>query len=89
MSITPKILPRLELEDYDDLTHRSYLRALIESERTGDAVDFDFLSGAPRETQSLISCGLLMRARRNGRRPEGNAWSQRRKSALTALRLMQ
>ncbi len=39
-----KLLPRLEAEDYDDLPTAGIFRALVESERAGSAVDFDFLS---------------------------------------------
>src|SRR5712691_5840454 len=39
-----KLVPRLEAEDYDDLPTAGIFRALVESERAGSAVDFDFLS---------------------------------------------
>ncbi|MEP6743069.1 MAG: toprim domain-containing protein, partial [bacterium] len=43
-----QFLSRLEPEDYDDLSTAAIFRALVESEHSGAAVDFDFLS---RSTQ--------------------------------------
>jgi DNA primase len=85
-----KFLPRLEAEDYDDLPTAGIFRALIESERAGCEVDFDFLS---RSTEGDPIADFLPALLMNV--PEGQeaAQTQARESTaqkcIDALRLMQ
>ena len=83
------VLPKLEPADYDDLPTGPIFRALLEGEREGTAIDFEFLS---RKTEgdpiSELLPGLLMGELENedGDQPDARQLAAER--CLNALRLM-
>ena len=87
--LRPMVLPKLEPGDYDDLPTAPIFRALLEGEREGTPIDFDFLS---RKTEgdaiSELLPSLLMSELEN---EEGDQYEARQLTAercLNALRLM-
>jgi hypothetical protein len=85
-----KFLPRLEAEDYDDLPTAGIFRALVESERAGYEVDFDFLS---RSTEGDPIADFLPALMMNVPEDQEGEQTHMRESAaqkcIDALRLMQ
>ena len=84
-----KFLPRLEPADYDDLPTAAIFRALIESERLGTEVDFDFLSKSTEGDPIADFLPALLMSTPE----EGEAETETRESSaqkcIEALRLMQ
>lgn len=87
--LRPMVLPKLEPGDFDDLPTAPIFRALLEGEREGTPIDFDFLS---RKTEgdaiSELLPSLLMSELEN---EEGDQYEARQLTAercLNALRLM-
>jgi len=83
------ILPKLETGDYDDLPTGPIFRALLEGEREGTAIDFDFLS---RKTEgdpiSELLPSLLMGELENEEGDQSDARQLAAERCLNALRLM-
>ncbi len=83
-------LKRLEPADYDDLPTASIFRALLESERLGCAVDFDFLS---RSTEGDPAADILPALMMSAPDDKGAEQSEPREvlaqRCIDALRLMQ
>ena len=83
------VLPKLEPGDYDDLPTGPIFRALLEGEREGTAIDFDFLS---RKTEgdpiSELLPSLLMGERENEEGDQADARQLAAERCLNALRLM-
>ncbi|MEP6718036.1 MAG: DNA primase [bacterium] len=85
-----KFLPRLELEDYDDLPTAAIFRALVESERTGGAVDFDFLSRSTEgDPIADFLPALLMSAPEETEGDQKETRESAAQKCIDALRLMQ
>jgi hypothetical protein len=85
-----KFLPRLEAEDYDDLPTAGIFRALVEGERAGYEVDFDFLC---RSTEGDPIADFLPALLMNEPESQDAEQTQARESTaqkcVDALRLMQ
>jgi len=83
------VLPKLEPGDYDDLPTGPIFRALLEGEREGTAIDFDFLS---RKTEgdpiSELLPSLLMAELENEEGDQSDARQLAAERCLNALRLM-
>lgn len=85
-----QVLPRLELEDYDDLPTAAIFRALVESERTGGAVDFDFLSRSIEgDPIADFLPALLMSAPEETEGDQKETRESAAQKCIDALRLMQ
>jgi hypothetical protein len=83
------VLPKLEPGDYDDLPTAQIFRALVDGEREGAAIDFDFLS---RKTEGDPSSELLPSLLMSETEVQENEHSEARQLAaqrcIDALRLM-
>jgi len=85
-----KLLPRLEAEDYDDLPTAGIFRALVESERAGSAVDFDFLSRSIEgDPIADFLPALLMSALDDAEADQTETRESTAQKCIDALRLMQ
>jgi len=85
-----KFLPRLEPADYDDLPTASIFRALIESERLGTEVDFDFLSkNTEGDPIADFLPALLMSTPEEGEAEQKETRESNAQKCIDALRLMQ
>jgi len=85
-----KLLPRLEAEDYDDLPTAGIFRALVESERAGAAVDFDFLSRSIEgDPIADFLPALLMSAPDDAEADQIEDRESTAQKCIDALRLMQ
>ena len=85
-----KFLPRLEVEDYDDLPTAAIFRALIESERTGGVLDFDFLSRCTEgDPIADFLPALLMSAPEDAEGDQKETRESTAQKCIDALRLMQ
>jgi DNA primase len=85
-----KFLPRLEPADYDDLPTAAIFRALVESERAGYEVDFDFLSrSAEGDPIADLLPALLMRAPEESEAEQAETRESTAQKCIDALRLMQ
>jgi DNA primase len=87
--LRPMVLPKLEPGDYDDLPTAPIFRALLEGEREGTPIDFDFLS---RKTEgdaiSELLPSLLMSELENEEGDQSEARQLTAERCLNALRLM-
>jgi DNA primase len=87
--LRPMVLPKLEPGDYDDLPTAPIFRALLEGEREGTPIDFDFLS---RKTEgdaiSELLPSLLMSELENEEGHQSEARQLAAERCLNALRLM-
>ncbi len=87
--LRPMVLPKLEPGDYDDLPTALIFRALLEGEREGTPIDFDFLS---RRTEgdaiSELLPSLLMSELENEEGDQSEARQLAAERCLNALRLM-
>jgi len=83
------VLPKLEPEDYRDLPTARIFGALVEAEREGVTIDFDFLSkkteGDP--TTELLP-GLLMTELEGQEKEQFEAWQLAAEKCLDSLRLI-
>src|SRR6266404_2614700 len=85
-----KLLPRLEAEDYDDLPTAGIFRALVEAERSGSAVDFDFLSRSIEgDPIADFLPALLMSAPDDSEADQSQTRESTAQKCIDALRLMQ
>jgi DNA primase len=85
-----KFLPRLEPADYDDLPTAAIFRALIESERSGTEVDFDFLSKSTEgDPIADFLPALLMSTPEDGEAERTESRESSAQKCIEALRLMQ
>ena len=83
------LLPKLEPGDYDDLPTALIFRALVEGEREGVPIDFDFLSkktGLDPISELLPS--LLMSEAESQERDQSEVRQLAAQKCLDALRLM-
>jgi DNA primase len=87
--LRPMVLPKLEPGDYDDLPTAPIFRAMLEGEREGTPIDFDFLS---RKTEgdaiSELLPSLLMNELENEEGDQSEARQLAAERCLNALRLM-
>ena len=83
------VLSKLEPADYDDLATAPIFRALVEGQREGVAIDFDFLSQrlAGEPTSELLP-GLLMSGSEKAEDVQADAIRLAAERCLDALRLM-
>jgi DNA primase len=83
------VLPKLEPEDYCDLPTARIFRALVEGEREGVTIDFDFLS---KETEgdptSELLPALLMTEFEGQEEGQSEAWELAAEKCLDSLRLI-
>jgi DNA primase len=85
-----KFLPRLEPADYDELPTGSIFRALVESERLGSGVDFDFLSRSIEgDPIGDFLPALLMNASEDAEAEQTETRESTAQKCVDALRLMQ
>ncbi|MEO7971288.1 MAG: DNA primase [bacterium] len=85
-----KFLPLLEPADYDDLPTAGIFRALIESERSGTEVDFDFLSKSTEgDPIADFLPALLMSTPEDGEAEQTGTRESSAQKCIDALRLMQ
>lgn len=85
-----EFLVRLEPADYDDLPTAGIFRALVESERTGSDVDFDFLSRSTEgDPIADFLPALLMSAPEDSEAEQTEARELTAQRCIDALRLMQ
>ena len=85
-----KFLPRLEPADYDDLPTAGIFRALVEGERAGTVVDFDFLSRSTEgDPIADFLPALLMSAPEEGEAEQLESRESSAQKCIDALRLMQ
>lgn len=83
------VAPKLEPGDYDDLPTAPIFRALVEGEREGATIDFDFLSGKTEgDPISELLPGLLMGEFENATDEQSDARQLAAERCLDALRLM-
>jgi len=83
------VLPKLEPGDYDDLPTGPIFRALLEGEREGTAIDFDFLSQKTEgDPISELLPSLLMAELENEEGDQSDARQLAAERCLNALRLM-
>jgi len=83
------ILPKLEPGDYDDLPTGPIFRALLEGEREGTTIDFDFLNRKTEgEPISELLPSLLMGELASEERDQSDARQLTAERCLNALRLM-
>ncbi len=84
------ILPRMEAADYEELPTAAIFRALVEIEKTGEAVDFATLS-AKTENDEVAADLVPLLLMSEPQRAEGEAVDDtlaHAESCLAALRLM-
>ena len=83
------VLSKLEPADYDDLPTAPIFRALVEGEREGAVIDFDFLSQKIEgDPISELLPGLLMSESENAESIQSDARRLAAERCLDALRLM-
>lgn len=83
------VLPKLEPGDYDDLPTAPIFRAMVEGEREGVAIDFDFLSGKTEgDPIAELLPALLMSEFENAKEEQSDARQLAAERCLDALRLM-
>jgi DNA primase len=83
------VLPKLEPGDYDDLPTAPIFRALIDGERQGAVVDFDFLSQKTEGNPiAELLPSLLMSEFENAEGDQSDARQLTAERCLNALRLM-
>jgi DNA primase len=83
------VLSRLEPADYDGLATAPIFRALVEGEREGTVIDFDFLSQKIEgDPISELLPGLLMSESENAQGVQSDATRLAAERCLDALRLM-
>lgn len=85
-----KFLPRLEPADYDDLPTAGIFRALVEGERLGSEVDFDFLSKSTEgDPIADVLPALLMSTPEDAEAEQTETRESSAQKCIDALRLMQ
>jgi DNA primase len=85
-----KFLPRLEPADYDDLPTAGIFQALVEGERAGLVVDFDFLSRTIEgDPIADFLPALLMSASEEAEAEQTETRESTAQKCIDALRLMQ
>jgi DNA primase len=85
-----KFLPRLEPADYDDLPTAGIFQALVEGERAGLVVDFDFLSRTIEgDPIADFLPALLMSAPEEAEAEQTETRESTAQKCIDALRLMQ
>ena len=85
-----KFLPRLEPADYDDLPTAGIFQALVEGERAGLVVDFDFLSRTVEgDPIADFLPALLMSAPEEAEAEQTETRESTAQKCIDALRLMQ
>jgi len=90
VDLRPHVLPKLEPGDYDDLPTAAIFRALVEAERDGTAIDFDFLSEKTAgDPVSELLPGLMMTGSEKSADEEAEGRLLAAERCLNALRLMQ
>jgi DNA primase len=83
------VLPKLEPGDYDDLSTAPIFRALVEGEREGAVIDFDFLSQKTEgDPIAALLPSLLMSEFENAEGEQSQARQLAAERCLDALRLM-
>jgi DNA primase len=83
------VLPKLEPGDYDDLPTALIFRALVDGEREGAAIDFDFLSRKTEgDPSSELLPGLLMSETEVPESEHSEARHLAAQRCIDALRLM-
>jgi DNA primase len=83
------VLPKLEVGDYEDLTTAPIFRALVEGERDGKPIDFDFLSlRTEGDPISELVPSLLMTDLESEESDQSDARQLAAERCLNALRLM-
>ena len=83
------MLPKLEPEDYDDLATAPIFRALIEAERAGAVVDFEFLSQQTEgDPIAELIPGLLMSEFEHGEGEQFQFHLLAAERCIDAMRLM-
>lgn len=83
------VLFKLEPEDYADLPTAQIFRALVEGEREGAVIDFDYLTGKTEgDPSSELLPSLLMSEFENAKDDESAARQLAAERCLDALRLM-
>jgi DNA primase len=83
------VLPKLEPADYDDLPTALIFRALVDGEREGVAIDFDFLSSKTEgDPSSELLPGLLMSEAEVQENEHSEARQLAAQRCIDALRLM-
>ena len=83
------VLPKLEPGDYDDLPTAPIFRALIDGEREGAVIDFDFLSQKTEgDPIAELLPSLLMSEFENAEGDQSDARQLTAERCLNALRLM-
>ena len=84
-----EVLPKLEPGDYDDLSTAPIFRALVEGEREGAVIDFDFLSQKTEgDPIAALLPSLLMSEFENAEGEQSQARQLAAERCLDALRLM-
>lgn len=82
-------LPKLEAGDYDDLSTGPIFRALVEGEREGVTIDFDFLSKRTEgDPTSELLPGLLMKELEDHEKEQSEASELTAEKCLDSLRLI-
>jgi DNA primase len=83
------VLPKLEAEDYRDLPTARIFDALVEGEREGVTIDFDFLSKKTEgDPTSELLPGLLMTELEGQEREQSEGWELAAEKCLDSLRLI-
>jgi hypothetical protein len=83
------VLPKLEPGDYDDLPTALIFRALVDGEREGVGIDFDFLSSKTEgDPSSELLPGLLMSEAEVQENEHSEARQLAAQRCIDALRLM-
>jgi DNA primase len=83
------VLPKLDPGDYDGLPTAPIFRALVEGERDGATIDFDFLSHKTADDPiAELLPALLMGELENGKEDQSDARLLAAERCLDALRLM-
>ena len=83
------VLPKLEPGDYDDMPTALIFRALVEGERDGAKIDFDYLSGKLEgDPISELLPSLLMSEVESGKEDQFDARQITAERCINALRLM-
>jgi DNA primase len=84
-----EILPKLEVSDYDDLPTAPIFKALLEGERDGVVIDFDFLSQKTEgHPVSELIPSLLIAEPGTSEEDQAEARELEAKRCIDALRLM-
>jgi replicative DNA helicase len=87
--IRRSVLPKLETDDYNGLPTAAIFRAIIEGEREGTAIDFDFLSRRTEaDPSSELLPSLLMTEFQNSEDEQAETRQVAAQRCIAALRLM-